>query len=72
MAGVVVEEESFLLWDSSILIKLWEAYVAQSNSLLSHDVAGQGFDVFAIEEVFHNNSFWKARFLYETTGGSWV
>ncbi len=42
----------------SVLIKLWEAYVIQSDYLLSHDLVGQDFNIFAIGEVFEDDSLW--------------
>ena len=58
MAVSVVKDESLLLLNSLILIKLWKSYIAQSDYLLGHDLVGQGFDVLAIGEVFKDNSPW--------------
>ena len=37
-----------------------EAYVMQSDYLLSHDLVKQGFDMLAIREGFQNISLWYA------------
>ena len=60
MTVIIVKDESLLLLNSLIFIKLWEPYIAQSDYLLGHDLAGQGFDGFVIREVFQNDSLWKA------------
>ena len=52
MAVIVVEDERFLLFNSSVFIKLWESDVTQSDYLLGHDLTGQGLNGFAIGEVF--------------------
>jgi hypothetical protein len=56
LAVVIVKDESFLLRNSSIFIKLWEADVTQSDNLLGHDLAGQGFYILAGRKVFESNS----------------
>ena len=70
MAVIIVKDESFLLLDASIFIELWESDVAQSDYLLGHDLTGRGFDRFAGEEVFQDDSVRKAGLFNQTTGSS--
>ena len=44
----------------------------QSDDLLSHDLAGQDFDVFGSREVLEDGSLKETRLLDETTGHSCV
>jgi hypothetical protein len=53
---IVVKDGSFLLQNLSDFVKLWEAYVTQSDYLLSNYLAGQGYNIFAVREVFENDS----------------
>ncbi len=48
MAVIIVKDESLLLLNLSIFIKLWEFYITQSDNLLGHDLAGQSYDGLAI------------------------
>ena len=58
MTVIIVKDESLLLLNLLIFIKLWELYIAQSDYLWGYDLDGQGFDGLAIGEVFQDDSPW--------------